>query len=316
MKPCAVYLGELLTRYHFGETHPFGPKRYAAFASEFHAQGLARQSRIMAPVMGTATQLSYFHDTAYIHKVDALSQLGHGYLDCGNTPAFVGMYEAALAVVGTTLDAVRCIMQGDSTRAFIPIAGLHHARRDRAEGFCVFNDCGVAIEVLRRDYGVRRIAYIDIDAHHGDGVMYSFEEDADLYYVDLHEDGRYLYPGTGTAEETGIGVARGTKLNIPMPPGATDVQFQQAWALAETFLAHAEPEFIMVQCGADSLKGDPLTHLHYSAQSHSHAIQQLCRLADTIGHGRVLALGGGGYNLQNIASAWTAVVRALQETAQ
>ncbi len=316
MKPCAVYLGELLTRYHFGETHPFGPKRYAAFENEFHAQGLVQHSEIMAPVMGAVAQLLYFHEAEYIQKVSAISKHGHGYLDCGNTPAFVGMYEAALGIVGTTLDAVRCIMQGDTTRAFIPIAGLHHARRDRAEGFCVFNDCGVAIEALRRDYGVRRIAYVDIDAHHGDGVMYSFEDDADLCYVDLHEDGRYLYPGTGTAEETGIGVAQGTKLNIPMPPGATDVQFRRAWESVEIFIARSEPEFIIAQCGADSIKGDPLTHLHYSAQSHYYATQRLCRLADSMGHGRVLALGGGGYNLQNIAAAWTAVVRALLEAAQ
>lgn len=312
---CAVYLGEALAKYNFGASHPFGPKRYAAFLEAFQTQGLAQHCHSMAPVMGDTAQLLYFHTADYIQKVRALSKLGHGYLDGGDTPAFPGVYEAALTIVGTTCDAVRRIMQGEFHKAFIPIAGLHHARRDTAAGFCVFNDCGVAIEALRREHGVQRIAYVDIDAHHGDGVLYGFEDDVDLCYVDLHEDGRYLYPGTGGVEETGTGAAVGTKLNIPMPPGATDVQFLQAWEVAETFVANAKPDFIILQCGADSLKGDPITHLHYSAQAHFHATQRLCRLADSLGHGRVLALGGGGYNLQNIAAAWTAVVRALQEAA-
>jgi acetoin utilization protein AcuC len=312
----AVYLGEALAMYNFGASHPFGPKRYHAFAEAFQRQGLAQHSHILAPVLGDYAQLLYFHDADYIQKVRALSKLGHGYLDCGDTPVFPGVYEAALTIVGTTLDAVRRIMQGEFHKAFIPIAGLHHAKRDGAAGFCVFNDCGVAIAALRREHSVQRIAYVDIDAHHGDGVLYGFEDDADLCYVDLHEDGRYLYPGTGSAVETGTGAAVGTKLNIPMPPGATDAQFLQAWEIAEAFVAKSKPEFIILQCGADSLEGDPITHLRYSAQAHYHATQRLCRLADALGHGRVLALGGGGYNLQNIAAAWTAVVRALQESAQ
>ena len=112
-------------------------------------------------------------------------------------------------------------MHGECRRAFVPIAGLHHAARDRAAGFCVFNDCGVAIELLKRA-GLKRIAYVDIDAHHGDGVFYAFEDDPAVIFADLHEDGRYLYPGTGMAEEIGKGAARGMKLNVPLPPGADD----------------------------------------------------------------------------------------------
>ena len=166
------------------------------------------------------------------------------------------MYEAAAGVVGATLSAMEAIMGGQCRRAFVPIAGLHHAARDHAAGFCVFNDCGVAIELLKRA-GLKRVAYVDIDAHHGDGVFYAFEDDATVVVADLHEDGRYLYPGTGTAEETGRGAACGTKLNLPLPPGSDDRVFARVWPAVTAHVAKFDPEFIILQCGADSLEGDP-----------------------------------------------------------
>jgi acetoin utilization protein AcuC len=209
------------------------------------------------------------------------------------------------------LNAADAIMQGECRRAFVPIAGLHHAARDRAAGFCVFNDCGVAIELLRKKSGLARVAYVDIDAHHGDGVFYAFEDDASVIFADLHEDGRYLYPGTGTAEETGRGAAQGTKLNLPMAPGSDDAAFARVWPQVIAHLERFAPDFIILQCGADSVEGDPITHLRFSAKSHGFAARELTALADRLGHGRVLALGGGGYNRGNIAQAWTAVVENL-----
>jgi acetoin utilization protein AcuC len=213
-------------------------------------------------------------------------------------------------VVGATLAAMEAIMRGDCRRAFVPIAGLHHAARERAAGFCVFNDCGVAIELLKRA-GLKRVAYVDIDAHHGDGVFYAFEDDAAVVFADLHEDGRYLYPGTGASGETGRGAAAGMKLNVPLPPGADDEVFEQVWPRVLAHLERFSPEFIILQCGADSLEGDPITHLRLSARSHGHAARSLRELADRLGHGRVLALGGGGYNRGNLAQAWNAVLENL-----
>jgi acetoin utilization protein AcuC len=158
---------------------------------------------------------------------------------------------------------------------------------------------------------VKRIAYVDIDAHHGDGVFYAFEEDADVIIADLHEDGRYLYPGTGGAQESGKGAAVGTKLNLPLPPGASDSAFADVWPQVTAHLERFAPEFLLLQCGADSLEGDPITHLRLTAASHGRAARELAELADRLGHGRVLALGGGGYNRANLAQAWTAVVENL-----
>lgn len=309
-----VYQGDGLASYNFGALHPFGPRRHSAFVEKFQQLGLQQLTRVLAPVMGTEEQLLSFHTAEYVNKVKRLSKLGHGLLDCGDTPAFPGVYEAALTVVGTTMDGVKRLMQGETRRVFTPIGGLHHARRDTAAGFCVFNDCGIAIELLRQQYGVKRVAYIDIDAHHGDGVFYSFSDDVDVCFADIHEDGRYLYPGTGYAEETGEGAAKGSKLNIPMKPGATDADFMREWQRVEQFVAQAEPEFILLQAGADSLGGDPITHLQFTAKAHYHATQQLCHLADKLGHGRVLVMGGGGYDLHNLADAWCAAVQALVDS--
>ena len=202
-------------------------------------------------------------------------------------------------------------MSGAARHAFVPIAGLHHAARDKAAGFCVFNDCGVAIELLRKRNGLKKIAYVDIDAHHGDGVFYAFEDDPDVIFADIHEDGRYLYPGTGGSEETGKGAARGTKLNLPVPPGSDDEVFRAEWPKVIAHLEKHEPQFIILQCGADSLEGDPITHMRYSPMAHGQAAFELSQLAERLGHGRVLALGGGGYNRTNLAQGWNAVCESL-----
>ena len=309
--PLCVYTGDDLARYGFGAGHPFGPDRLDAFWQQACAIGLDRRVQQCAPVSAGREQLERFHTRAYVQRVIEQSASGEGYLDGGDTPAFRGIYESACYVVGSVLDAIERILAGDCAQVFVPIAGLHHARRDSAAGFCVFNDCGIAIETLRSQHHLQRIAYVDIDAHHGDGVFYSFEEDPELIFADLHEDGRYLYPGSGSESETGRGAARGTKLNIPMPPEADDAAFFTAWERVEDFIDHQRPEFILFQCGADSIAGDPITHLRYSPAAHRHAAQRLLRLAERHCRGRLLAMGGGGYNRGNLALAWTAVVEVL-----
>jgi acetoin utilization protein AcuC len=309
----AVYHGEELARYGFGHGHPFGTDRLQAFWTGMEREDLIDQVQVLAPQMAQRADIELFHTAAYVDRVLDQSETGHGFLDYGDTPAYEGVYEAAATVVGSTLDAVRRIVAGEVRGAFVPIAGLHHARRDRAGGFCVFNDCGVAIEVLRSRYGIQRVAYVDIDAHHGDGVFYSFEDDPELIFADMHEDGRFLYPGSGWSHETGSGAAEGTKLNIALPPGSGDDIFRVAWEAIERHVDAARPEFVLLQCGADALAADPITHLQFSKVSHEHAARSLCDLADRHCPGRILALGGGGYDRRNLADAWCAVVRSMVE---
>jgi len=310
-KPVFVYKGEALAKYNFGSNHPFGPERHDAFHEQLASLGMGESIKYQSPKSADVDQLALFHTSEYIDKVSVASKDGQGFLDQGDTPAVKGIFEAACHVVGTTLSAVDSIMNCETKRAFVPIGGLHHAMRDRASGFCVFNDCGIAVEHLRKNYNIQRVAYIDIDAHHGDGMYYPFQDDPNLIFADVHQDGRTIYPGTGDRSEIGTGQAKGTKLNIPLPVGANDGHFQHAWTEIQNHLEIYQPEFIILQCGADSLAGDPITQLELSEKSHNMAAKSLSLIAEKCCQGKLVALGGGGYNLDNIAKAWTAVVEGL-----
>lgn len=309
----ALYIDESLGRYGFPGGHPFGPARLRAFLDRAEGQGLVARSELQVAAPAPAEIISLFHDEDFERFVRAHEYSDGVLLDGADTPAFPGCHTAASTVVGAAVDATRRLVLGEVARAFVPIAGLHHGARDAAAGFCIFNDIGVVIELLRRQYGIRRVAYIDIDAHHGDGVYYAFEDDPDLCFADIHQDGRTLYPGTGDAAETGTGKAKGTKLNLPVPPGADDRNFFPAWSQVEEHILRARPEFIILQCGTDSIAGDPLTAMRFSAAAHEHATRRLCQVAEQLGHGRVLALGGGGYNLANVAEGWSRVLASLLE---
>lgn len=312
MQPTAILIaGPEIAAYGFPHGHRFGPDRHDAFMRELECSPYRPRLERRSARPATREEIEYFHTPAYVDRVIAASSAGHGFLDAGDTPAFPGVYEAAANVVGGTLEALAAIVAGPVRRAFIPIAGLHHAGRGHAAGFCVFNDCGVAIEAARRRHGLARVAYVDIDAHHGDGVFYGFESDPYVADADVHEDGRFLYPGTGDRSETGRGAAAGTKLNLPMPPGAGDTEFMAAFEEVEGYLEAQQPQLILLQCGADSLAGDPIAHLAYTEAAHAHAAERLRALADRHCEGRLLAMGGGGYNRRNLARAWTRVVEAL-----
>jgi acetoin utilization protein AcuC len=303
-----LYVGESLGKYGFPHGHPFGPDRQDAFWKEAVKQGLDKRAAITDPRMAKSEEIHRFHTSEYLAWVKERSEEGGGLIDYGDTPAFPGVYEASATVVGSALHGLDTIMSGDALRTFQPIGGLHHARRDGAAGFCVFNDAGVVIDTLRSQYGVKRIGYVDIDVHHGDGLYYPYEEDPALIYADIHQDGRTLYPGTGYTHETGKGAAKGTKLNIPLLPGMGDREFMEAWERVEEHLRRFKPEFIVFQCGADSLAGDPLAMLQYSPAAHGHAAKRLCVLAGDFCKGRIMGLGGGGYNRKNLAAAWCAVL--------
>lgn len=304
-------VGDALRRYGFPDGHPLSVDRQQAFLDEAQRRGLLAAVPVLAPRVAADGELLRFHTADYLQRVKLGSQRGEGWLDYGDTPCFPGVFEAAGAVAGTALDALARILGGEAARSFQPIGGLHHARRAAAAGFCAVNDIGVVVESLRREHGVQRIAYVDIDVHHGDGVYYSYEDDPELIVVDIHEDGRFLYPGTGHASERGTAAAEGSKLNLPLLPGAGDAAFLRAWGVAEAFLRQHRPQFILLQCGVDSLEGDPLAHLALTPASHAHAVARLCRLANELCAGRLMVFGGGGYSLRNLAVGWTTVLEEL-----
>jgi acetoin utilization protein AcuC len=297
--------------YSFPGAHPMNKARTAIFSEAVRSLGEGSGVTVVRPEEASEKDLLMFHTKAYVDFVRESSERGTGNLDYGDTPSFKGVYEASLYPVGSTLLGVKMVLEHKVDHFFNPIGGLHHARRDRAGGFCVFNDAGVAIEYLLSREGMRRVAYVDIDAHQGDGVYYSFESDPRVTIADVHEDGRYIYPGTGASWEAGSKGAEGTKLNVPMPPWSGDTEFFRAFDRVEEFVREAKPEFILLQCGADCLGGDPITSLSYTCAVHAYAAKKLHRLAHEACKGRLVAMGGGGYDPQNVAEAWTAVMSEL-----
>ncbi|MEM4280628.1 MAG: acetoin utilization protein AcuC [Candidatus Caldarchaeum sp.] len=312
MARVAVAKGEELMMYSFPEPHPLNKVRLERFYELLgREKSVVENAVFVKPVKAGYDEIVLFHTEKYMRFVEEKCRQGYGYLDYGDTPAFPGCFEAASYVVGTTLDILKRILRGEFAGGFNPMGGLHHARRDRAGGFCIFNDAAVAIEYLLKVERVNNIAYVDIDAHHGDGVCYDFYSDERVIYADIHQDGRTLYPGTGFRNETGEGRAKGRKLNIPLLPFSGDGEFIKAFEEVENFLRQFEFDFLLLQCGADGLLGDPLTNLQYSPEAHRHAAVSLKKIAEEKCEGKILAMGGGGYDPDNVARAWTAVVKAL-----
>jgi acetoin utilization protein AcuC len=306
-----MILGEELTKYAFPAGHPMSSSRVQPFLKRAEKIARIRGIRIYRPKHARDSEILLFHSSKYVDRVKLASETGMGYLDYGDTPAFIGVYEASTIPVGSTLSLLEAIDKNEIEHGFNPVGGLHHAMPSSASGFCVFNDAGIAIKMAHEKMSCKRILYVDIDAHHGDGIYYTFEEEPWLYIADIHEDGRYLFPGTGYRDEDGKGEAKGTKLNIPLPPGSDDKDFIKAFDEAFEFCKRSEAEIIFFQAGADGLKGDPLTHLRYSEEAHRYAARKLHLLAHEMCNGRLLVMGGGGYNADNVDRAWTAILEEI-----
>ena len=304
-----VLEGDELLEYSFPPPHPLNAARAEAFWKKLEESRL--EWKRLAPQKASEETIELFHAKEHVKFVQKASEQGLGTLDFGDTPAYKGVYEASQFMVGSTLEAVEKVLAREVDHAFNPVGGLHHARRDASAGFCVFNDIGVAIELLRRRHGLKKIMYVDIDVHHGDGVFYTYEDDPDVFIFDIHEDGRYIYPGTGAASEQGSGKAVGTKVNVPFEPGATDLDVYKQLPKLEKFARSSKPEFIIFQCGADGLASDPIGGLRYTAEAHGAVGALLHRLSHELCEGRLVGLGGGGYDPQNCADAWTTVVASF-----
>ena len=306
-----VSFGQESFLYSFPTGNPMNASRLTRFAEFLDGRTAETGLGLVKPRACSEKELLVFHTQDYIDRVKEASKAGVGLLDMGDTPAFEGVYEASLFPVGNTLNGLRMVMERKVDHFFNPIGGLHHSSPSEARGFCVFNDSVIAMSRALGEFKLKSVAYVDIDAHHGDGVYYEFEQDPRVVIGDIHEDGKYLYPGTGMEYEEGKGFAAGTKMNVGLPPGSGDSQFFEAFDRVEEFVRKARPEMIFFQCGADGLAGDPITDLKYTPAVHAYAARKLHELAHDLCDGRILAMGGGGYNPDNVLAAWGAVVEEL-----
>jgi acetoin utilization protein AcuC len=192
--------------------------------------------------------------------------------------------------------------------------GLHHAHPDRASGFCIFNDPAVSIAYLKKRYALERILYLDVDAHHGDGVMYGFYSDPGVLDIDFHEDGHHLFPGTGYTEEIGEGRATGLKINIPLLPFIDDDSYLKLFReIVPAVVRKYRPQILLLQCGADSHANDLLAHLQLTTRAYRQVAATVHSLAHEVANSRLVVFGGGGYNPANVARTWTVVASTLAD---
>jgi len=313
----AVIWDDALLGYDLGGRHPLHPIRLDLTIRLARSLGVLEGVQLLAPVQATDDELRTVHSQDYLTAVKQApcgrGYVGHG-LGTGDNPIFSRMHEASALVAGGSLLAADEILAGRAARAANIAGGLHHAMRARASGFCIYNDCTLAIRRLL-DGGVSRVAYVDIDVHHGDGVQEAFADDPRVLTISLHQDPATLFPGTGESTDVGAPGAEGSAVNVPLPPGTGDSGWLRAFhAVVPALLRAFHPEVLVTQHGADTHLEDPLANLTLSVDGQRAAHRALASLAEATAGGRWLALGGGGYSLFRVVPrSWTHLLAALLE---
>ena len=333
--PVGLVRDERAEGYTFSADHPLAPVRVTLTHALIETSGLADLPGVVriTPDADDARDVAdtlRVHDAGYVDTVADLSRrlppgvpivraddglraraTAHG-LGAGDTPAFAGMHDASLAVVRASVTAARRVLAGDVRHAFNPGGGLHHAMPARAAGFCVYNDTAAAIAALL-DAGAQRVAYVDVDVHHGDGVETMFADDPRVLTVSLHESGATLFPGTGDATDVGTGPAAGSVVNVPLAPQtAGDVWLGAFDAVVEPLVRAFAPDVLVTQLGCDTHATDPLAHLALTLDDLAAVYARLHTLAHEAADGRWVATGGGGYRLVDVVPrAWTLAFAAM-----
>lgn len=308
MESVHVVWDDSLTGYDFGSTHPLNPVRLDLTIRLARALGVldAPGVRVVAPSIADDALLTTVHTPDLVAAVrKAAYDPGHG-LGTDDNPCFDAMHEASATVVGGSVDAALAVWEGRTHHAVNITGGLHHAMPDLSSGFCVYNDVAVAIRALL-DAGAERVAYVDIDVHHGDGVQAAYWDDPRVLTISLHESPRTLFPGTGYPEETGGPNAEGGAVNVALPPGTTDAGWLRAFhAVVPPLLRAWQPQILVTQDGCDTHVDDPLGHLALTVDGQRTSYAALHALAHDVCDGRWVATGGGGYAIVDVVPrAWT-----------
>ncbi|MEH3075290.1 MAG: acetoin utilization protein AcuC [Quadrisphaera sp.] len=302
-----VVWDDALAAHDFGPGHPMAPLRLELTARLARELGLleAPGVRVTGARVAPDELITTVHDPRYVAAVRRVSadprlvDLAHG-LGTDDDPVFAGMHETSARVVAATVDCVDAVWSGEAEHAVNVSGGMHHAMPDRASGFCIYNDVAVGINRLL-ERGARRVAYVDLDVHHGDGVEAAFWDDPRVMTVSLHESGRTLFPGTGWPEETGGPGAEGSAVNVALPAGTADAGWLRAvHAVVHPLVRAFRPDVLVTQHGADAHAQDPLANLAVSVDAQRAAARSLHDLAHEVCGGRWVATGGGGYDVVDV----------------
>ena len=305
-----------LLRFDFGAHHPFKIHRLGLTYELIRAYGLVDRPDvgILLPREATEEEACGFHSQGYLETLRVASDgmwvpnlFSHG-LGTSDNPVFPDVYDWAMSVAGASIVCAEEILAGRADRAFNMSGGLHHAMPSRASGFCHVNDGVLAIQKLVR--AGKRVAYVDIDAHHGDGVQHAFYTTSDVMTVSVHQTGYTIFPGTGFVEETGQGPGEGTTVNVPLLPGAGDEAYARTLdAVVLPALRAFAPDVLVTQLGSDAIVGDVVANLRMSLRQFERSVRAFRDLGIPW-----LALGGGGYDVSNVVRAWTLAWSVITET--
>lgn len=306
MTNAAFIYSEEFAKYRYPADHPFSVDRARKVQRILKSMGLLSGDgrKEVAPTTADRITLKKFHSARYLHALQTASkgkwdaealQMGIGTGDC---PVFKGMYEYSALACGATLTGANLILSGSVDVAFNPSGGFHHAGPERASGFCYINDVALACIILADQR--KKVLYLDVDVHHGDGVAEAFYDRSDVMTMSLHETPKVLFPGTGFEDQIGTGEGKGYCVNVPLPVGTYDQAYMKAFeAIALPLIGAYKPDVIVLQLGADALAGDPLAHLRLTNNVYVDVIDHLLGFNLPI-----LATGGGGYNVDNTVRAW------------
>ncbi len=307
MYQAAFVYHDVLADHVLRDDHPLRPHRLRLTHDLLQGYGAFETDGALLVEHRPATkeELTAVHSPEYVNAVERIGKgdptvnpAAFNFSYDGDNPSYPGIYEAAVNSTGASLVAAELVLEGKARTAFNASGGLHHAARHHASGFCVFNDPAVVIAYLLQH--VRRVAYVDIDAHHGDGVQNAFYGSNEVLTISTHESGRYLFPGTGAVDEIGEGSSRGYAINLPLLPYTGDAVYQ--WAFNEIvppLLTAFRPEVVVLQLGVDAHANDPLAHLQLTTKTYEQVLPQLLA-----GAPRVVALGGGGYDMSAVMRVW------------
>jgi acetoin utilization protein AcuC len=309
-----VVWDDVFSSYDFGPQHPMRPLRLELTMALSRQLGVLDRPgvRLQSPQQATDDLLALVHDPMYVAIVkraplDLSDRMAAAFgLGTTDNPIFPAMHEASALITGASVDAARAVWTGASAHAVNLAGGLHHAMRGHASGFCVYDDPAVAIAWLLAQ-GATRVAYVDVDVHHGDGVQAAFYDDPRVLTVSLHESGQTLFPGTGWADEAGAGDALGTSVNVALPAGTGDAGWLRAFdAVVPQVLRAFRPQVLLTQHGCDTHALDPLAHLTMTVDGQREAVGRLHALAHELCGGKWIAVGGGGYEpVRVVPRAWT-----------
>jgi len=296
-----------LEKYHYPTENPFRTERAAITCQMLTSMGLLSASEILAPAPAGREALERFHTPRYLDTILRAEKgdldvsglyMGLGSAEC---PVFVGMYEYAALACGATLAGADAVLSGAASVAFNPSGGYHHARPEKAAGFCYMND--IVLACMRLADASKRVLFLDIDVHHCDGVQDAFYDRNDIMTMSFHESGKTLFPGTGFENEIGVGSGRGYSINVPLPAGTYDGAYIKAFNAVAVPIAKAfDPDVIVLEIGMDCLAGDPLAHLELTNNAYAEVVEIVTAFGKPM-----LATGGGGYHPRNTSRGWALV---------